>query len=105
MARRRDSDTRLERIRRLVLQGQWEPSSHVRQYIQDGEFELRDIEESIATGSITESQNDDVGTALDGRKHTIAGFDHCGLPFETVGKIVEGPEGNEYFVITAYQRR
>lgn len=105
MARKKKKDARLERIQLLVLKGQWELSSHVLDYIQDGEFELRDVEGAILTGSITESQKDEVEVAVDGRKYTILGSDHCGLPFETVGKIVEGAKGNEYFVITAYQRR
>jgi hypothetical protein len=105
MAGEHGPDIRLERIQRLILQGHWEVSSHVLQYIEDGEFEIRDIETSIARGWISKSQKDEVGTAVDARKYTISGFDHCGLPFETVGKIVEGPDGEQYFVITAYERR
>jgi hypothetical protein len=104
MRRDSKSDPTLRRIRNLVLKEQWEPSGHVRNYIEDGEFELRDIEVSIANGFISESQKDEIGTAVDGRKYTITGRDHCGLPFETVGKIVKGPEGKEYLVITAYRR-
>ena len=46
MGRRKKGDGRLERIQLLVLKGQWELSSHVLDYIEDGEFELRDIEEA-----------------------------------------------------------
>ena len=103
MARKPRRDRRLERIQLLVLRGQWAVSSHVRDKIEDGEFELDDVEASLRSGRISESRKDERGVALDGRKYTIVGRARCGLPLQTVGKIIAGADGQEYFVITAYR--
>jgi DNA-binding transcriptional regulator YiaG len=94
----------LVRIQSLVRRGKWQVSEHVLLAIEDGDFELRDVELSLLHGVLTEDQADEVEAAIDGRKYTISGCDHCGLPFETVGKIVLKARGKLYFVITAYQR-
>lgn len=87
----------------LILRGQWGVSSHVRDKIEDGEFELEDVETSLRSGRITASQKDERGVAVDGRKYTVSGRARCGLPLQTVGKIITGLDGEEYFVITAYR--
>ena len=43
-----------------------------------------------------------MGDAIDGKKYTILGSDGSGHHLETVGKIVQGDDGREYLVITAY---
>jgi hypothetical protein len=61
------------------------------------------VEHSILNAARITSQPDEKGAAVDGRKHTILGPDRAGLAFETVGKIMEGFEGEEYFIISAYE--
>ena len=95
----------IDRIRALVRRGQYTLSQHLINHIADNEFERDDIEVSILTGELVKSQRDERGTALDRRKHTVRGWTRCGLPFETIGKIIEGADGKEYFVITGYQCR
>ena len=99
-------DHRLEKIRRLVRRGQWIPSSHVRKdYIETGVCGVEDIEQSILTGAVTKEEKDEFHMAVDGMKYTIQGRSYCGLGFETVGKIIDGGDGLQYFVITAYNYR
>jgi hypothetical protein len=97
--------TKIDKIRALVRGGRYTLSQHVIDHIADNEFGRDDIEVSILTGELVKSPRDEQGTAVDGRKHTVRGRTKCGLPFETVGKIIQGPDGNEYFVITGYEYR
>jgi hypothetical protein len=73
--------------------------------LEDGEFDVSDIEHSILTGSITATQTDERGEAVDGKKYVIEGTDICGLAFATCGKIVKWPDEHHYFLITAYKVR
>ncbi len=99
------ADARLLRIQRLAQANQYRLSVHVREKIEDGEFYLQDIEHAIASGSIVESQKDDLCQSSDGRKYTIRGYDLCGAAFEVIGKIVVDHEGDTFLVITAFNRR
>ena len=99
-------DHRLEKIRKLVLRGNWIPSQHViEDYLITGECTREDIEQSVLTGRIYKVEKDPIGTALDGKVYTISGKSVYGLGFETAGKIIKRPDGNFYFVITAYKYR
>ena len=98
-------DKRLQQIQLLILCRQWTISRHVLADIENGEFDEKDIETSIMSGWIDHSQKDEMQAAVDGRKYIIIGKSYSGLPFETVGKIVEGIQGEEYFVITAFKRK
>lgn len=92
-------------IQRLVRGGAYQLSSHVLDKIANNDFTQDDIEVSVLSGNIVKSQRDDQEVALDGKKHTICGRTRSGLVFQTVGKIFEGVDGNQYFFITAYMYR
>ena len=98
-------DATLEKIKRLVRSGWWSFGTHVREGLERGEFERRDIENSIESGKIRRVQRDEQKAAIDGNKYVIVGRSHNGLPFETVGKIVSLDEERQYFVCTAYRRK
>jgi hypothetical protein len=97
-------DATLIKIRTLILRDEYSLSKHVRDKIADGDFALEDIEDSILSGNIVETQRDESGTAIDGKKHKILGRLDNGVLFVTVGKLVWNDEDNcEYFVITGYE--
>ena len=93
----------LQKIQGLVRRLQYEiESGHAFEPIEEGELERKDIECSIKNGKITRRQKDERGEAKDGKKYTIVGPTFNGLPIVTVGKIVDGMEGETYRLITAY---
>jgi hypothetical protein len=96
------ADSRLDKIRKLVRCGSYELSDHVVDAIEANEFTVDDIEDSILSGRIVCRQKDEVNTAIDGYKYKIIGRTQSGMPLETIGKIQEGFDDNEYFLITAY---
>ena len=94
----------LGKIRGLVRSGRYDLSIHVLKKIQEGEFELDDLKCSVINGNISKIQNDELKQSKDGRKYVILGPTPSGMPFESVGKIMEADNGAEYIFITAYRR-
>jgi hypothetical protein len=90
-------DRRLLRIQDLCRRSCVRLSEHVMDRIDDGEFEETDVYLSISYGCIVAAQRDGAE-----RKYVIRGPSKSGLAFETVGKFVQGFDGQEYFLITAY---
>lgn len=97
------SRSTLDRIQRLVLLRRVRLSEHALIALQAGEFDMDSVEYSILNAARITSQADEKSAAVDGKKHTVLGPDRAGLAFETVGKIMEGFEGEEYFIISAYE--
>lgn len=93
----------LQKIQSLVRSQQWIAGVHVQEYLEAGEFDERDLECSICTGTIRAIQRDELGEAVDRKKYVISGVDVCGLAFSTCGKIIELNDGQQYFFITAYK--
>ena len=93
----------LRRIQQLIRSDQWSFSRHIGDYLAEGRFDIEDVVCCIERGMIIKSEADDLGEAVDGKKHTIAGPDTCGLSFHVVGKIVEGFDGKLFFAVTAYK--
>lgn len=91
----------LETIRLLVSQGRYEWTEKVQLAIEDGRFEPEDLEQCIATGTVTKKSKDRLGNSVGGRVYTILGSDRAGCEFYTAGKIVKGSDGALYFFITA----
>lgn len=89
-------------IRRLVEEERFQFAGHVYDKIATNYWTFEDVVESILTGAIQESQKDELGQAVDGKKYTIIGRDCWGNLIETVGKIVADDEQRLYLVITAY---
>ncbi len=50
-------------------------------------------------------QRDEKKVAVDGNKYVIRGRAPSGLPLETVGKIIKGEDGQEYFLISVYEAK
>lgn len=98
-------DRRLAKIRNLIRRLQWRVSGRLLRKLETGEVHEEDAVVSVMNGHIRETRDDEEATAVDDRKYVITGRDRAGLPFESVGKIIEGEQGQEYFFITAYARR
>lgn len=94
----------LGKIRGLVRSGRYDLTIHVLEKIQEGEFDLDDLEYSVINGNISKNQNDELKQSKDGRKYVILGPTPIGMSFESVGKIMEADDGEEYIFITAYRR-
>lgn len=90
-------------IRKLIRCDDYQLSNHLYNKLADGEFALADIENSILSGRISKIEKDELCCSIDHKKYVIIGKSQNGLPFETVGKLIEGFEGEKYFIITAYR--
>ncbi|MBL7219805.1 MAG: DUF4258 domain-containing protein [Phycisphaerae bacterium] len=101
---KKDASDPLAWIQTLVRFGDYEVSRHVYDYLEDGDFKLDDIENSILNGKLEKTQNDKKCESVNGKKYTIRGRCRNGLPFETVGKLMESDDGEYYFLITAGKR-
>ncbi len=101
----RGSPGGLALIKELVDAESWDFSDKVRQFLNQGEYALEDLESCVLTGSVRKREKDDDGEAVDGNKYTIVGRGVSGLPFYVVGKILRGEESHYFFFITARVRR
>ena len=96
------ADAKLEKIQRLVLCDRWRLASHVLDEIEVGEVAKDEIQHALLNGEIRRVQRDEKKVAVDGNKYVIRGRAPSGLPLETVGKIIKGEDGQEYFLISVY---
>lgn len=88
------------------MNGNYDYSSKVRAYIEDGWFQLEDLEQCICTATrIHKIEDDEQKAAVDGKKYTILGRDSQGESFYTCGKIILSRENRRYFFITAHEAR
>jgi len=101
---KKDASDPLTWIRTLIRSDNYGFSRHVSDYLDNGEFEVADIENSILNGKLTKAEQDEMHRSVDGKKYTIRGRCKSGLPFETVGKLMESGDGEYYFLITAGKR-
>jgi len=91
-------------IKQLVAQRQYDYSEKVRDFIEEGFFEEEDLEHCILSAAkIHKQERDELGQAVYGMKYVILGRDTHGRPFYTVGKVMQGPEGQFFYFITAHQ--
>ena len=97
------ADAKLEKILRLVLRDRWRLGSHALDKIEVGEVARGEIQHALLNGKIERVQRDEKKVAVDGRKYVICGRAPSGLPLETVGKIIKGEDGQEYFLISVYE--
>ncbi len=95
----------LNEIKTLVTDRPFHYSKKVQSLIENGYFELQDIDHCVRTATrIHKAEVDELGTAVDGRKYTILGTDNQGYPFYTCGKIIAGGDRERlYFFITAHE--
>jgi hypothetical protein len=94
----------LKEIKPLVEQGLYHYSKKVREKIEEGFFDERDLENCILSATkIHKKEKDELGQAVHGMKYVILGRDTHGRPFYTVGKVIQGTEGKLYYYISAHQ--
>jgi len=94
----------LEEIKLLVEQGFYHYSKKVREEIEEGFFDERDLESCILSATkIHKKEKDELGQAVHGMKYVILGRDAHGRPFYTVGKVILGANGKLFFFISAHQ--
>jgi len=94
----------LQEIKKLIERGRYRFSQKVYELIEDGFFDLEDLEHCILTAQeVQKRERDERKEAIHGMKFIILGVDTRGLPFYTVGKVRQGPDGQHYYFITAHQ--
>lgn len=92
----RHSPRRLRIIKALVCDRRYNFSRKVQNFIEDGLFDLEDLEQCIiGARRIQKVEIDELGVAVDGYKYTIIGVDAQGVEFYTCGKIISIPPGRE----------
>jgi hypothetical protein len=93
----------LEEIKFLVAQKSYRYSRKVQDAIEEGFFDLGDLEQCILSATrIQKKEKDELKEAVHGTKYMILGRDTHGRPFYTVGKVVKGAGGRLYFFISAH---
>lgn len=97
---------RLRIIKALIAARRYQYSAKVQKFIEEGDFDLEDMERCILSASaIDRVEVDDMETSIDGCKYTIIGLDTKGISFYTCGKLVRDSEAQElYFFITAHEQ-
>jgi len=94
----------LEEIQRLVAQGRYQYSRKVRDFIEEGFFDVEDLVHSILSATeVHKKERDELRQAVHEMKYVILGKDTHGQPFYTAGKVLQNPKGYFYFYITAHQ--
>ena len=98
---------RLQFIKALVASRQYQYSRKVQNLIQEGYFDLEDMEHCILSARVIQKvEPDELGASFDGCKYTIIGFDTAGISFYTCGKLIRNEEAQEfYFFITAHEQQ
>jgi hypothetical protein len=97
---------KLQIIKELIAARKYQYSAKVQNFIQEGYFDLEDMERCILSASvITKVEPDEQGASADGSKYTIIGLDTAGMNFYTCGKLIRNEESQEfYFFITAHEQ-
>ncbi|MDP2936447.1 MAG: hypothetical protein Q8O86_08150 [Dehalococcoidia bacterium] len=92
-------------IKSLVEAGHYHYSNKIRKFVEAGWYETVDLEVCILTAtSIHKVEEDELGTATDGKKYTILGRDTQGQRFYTCGKIILSRNDERlYYFITAHE--
>jgi hypothetical protein len=93
-------------IRRLVANGCYDYSQKVEDAMNEGRFDLEDLEHCIATGKVVKTNRDELKASVDNKVHVIIGRDTRGRRFYAAGKILRSPkQGLIFFFVTAYPAR
>lgn len=98
---------RLRIIKQLVANRDYHYSNKVQQLLEEGVFELEDMERCVLTAnSVQKVEADELKTAVDHCKYTIIGWDTHEQAFYTCGKIIRSDEDQKlYFFITAHDQQ
>jgi hypothetical protein len=97
---------RLRIIKELVSSRQYQYSKKIQSFIEEGDFDLEDIERCILSATVIEKvEFDELETAIDSCKYTIIGVDTQGVTFYTCGKLILNADAQRlYFFITAHEQ-
>ena len=97
---------RLRIIKELVSSRHYQYSAKIQKFIEEGFFDLEDIERCILSATaIQKVEPDELESAVDGCKYTILGLDTQGFSFYTCGKLIRNGEAQQlYFFITAHEQ-
>lgn len=94
----------LKEIKKIVAEGSYDYSKKIRESIEEGFFDEKDLEHCIVSAAnIHKKEKDEFKQAVHGMKYVILGKDTHGQLFYTVGKVMHGPQGRFYYFITARQ--
>jgi hypothetical protein len=98
---------RLRIIKGLVSEGNYKYSAKIHAFIENGDFDLEDLERCILSAhEIQKVEPDELAASVDGRKYTVIGLDTQGVLFYTCVKIIRVPDDERfYFFITAHEQR
>jgi len=98
---------RLRIIKALISGGRYQYSAKVQEFIEEGAFELEDLERCILSArNIQKVEADELSTSIDGYKYTVIGVDTYGVCFYTCGKIIRADDEEKlYFFITAHEQQ
>jgi hypothetical protein len=93
-------------IRRLVANGCYDYSQKVEDAMNEGRFDLEDLEHCIATGKVVKTNRDELKASVGNKVYVIIGRDTRGRRFYAAGKILRSPkQGLIFFFVTAYPAR
>jgi len=94
----------LKEIKKIVAEGSYDYSKKIRESIEEGFFDEKDLEHCIVSAAkVHKKERDELKQAIHGMKYVILGKDTHGQLFYTVGKVMDGPQGRLYYFITARQ--
>jgi len=89
-------------IKCLVARELYIMSRKVLEQIEDGRFEVEDVECCVLNGKVTKTEADKMQHSIGNKKYIIEGPDTHGNAFYAVGKLLATDDGKLYFVITAH---
>jgi hypothetical protein len=93
-------------IRCLVANGCYDYSQKVEDAMNEGRFDLEDLEHCIATGKVVKTNRDELKASVGNKVYAIIGRDTRGRRFYAAGKILRSPkQGLIFFFVTAYPAR
>jgi hypothetical protein len=93
-------------IRRLVANGCYDYSQNVEDAMNEGRFDLEDLEHCIATGKVVKTNRDELKASVGNKVYVIIGRDTRGRRFYAAGKILRSPkQGLIFFFVTAHPAR
>jgi len=96
----------LDEIKQLILEQDYDYSYKVREFMENGWYCNEDLEECVLSAkAFHKIENDEMKTAVDGKKYVILGKDGCGQRFYTCGKVLKDGNGKFYFFITAHRAK
>jgi len=93
-------------IQHLVANGCYDYPQKVEDAMNEGRFDLEDLEHCIATGKVVKTNRDKLKASVGNKVYVIVGRDMRGRRFYAAGKILRSPQqGLIFFFVTAHPAR